>query len=87
MVQPEPGQFQTPRGAGQLLVVRDARDGTSATGDAATWGMEAWARGELVLGAHGAAPEAAPAALGHLVLAPVPNLDVLEGRLAPAFHA
>ena len=78
---------RTARGAGQLLVVRDARDGTSATGDAATWGMEAWARGELALGAHDAAPGPAPAALGHLVLEPVPDLDVLEGRLAPAFAA
>ena len=56
-------------------------------GDAATWGMEAWARGELVLGTHDASPEAAPAALGHLVLEPVPDLDALEGRLAPAFVA
>ena len=70
-----------------MLVVRDMLNGTSATGDAATWGMEAWARGELVLGAHDAAPGPAPAALGHLVLEPVPDLDVLEGRLAPAFHA
>ena len=37
---------RTARGAGQLLVVRDALSGTSATGDAATWGMEAWARSE-----------------------------------------
>ena len=78
---------RTARGAGQLLVVRDARNGASATGDAATWGMEAWARGELVLGARDASPEAAPAALGHLVLEPVPDLDVLEERLAPAFAA
>ena len=78
---------RTARGAGQVLVVRDALSGTSATGDAATWGMEAWARGELVLGAHDAAPEAAPAALSHLVLEPVPDLDELEGRLAPAFAA
>ena len=78
---------RTARGAGQLLVVRDAKSGESATGDAATWGMEAWARGELALGAHDASPEAAPAALGHLVLEPAPDLDVLEGRLAPAFHA
>ena len=78
---------RTARGAGQVLVVRDARNGASATGDAATWGMEAWARGELVLGAHEASPEAAPAAQGHLVLEPVPDLDALEGRLAPAFHA
>ena len=78
---------RTARGAGQVLVVRDARDGRSATGDAATWGMEAWARGELVLGARDASPEAAPAALGHLVLEPVPDLDALEGRLAPAFVA
>ena len=78
---------RTARGAGQLLVVRDAKSGKSATGDAATWGMEAWARGELVLGAHDAAPEAAPAALSHLVLEPVPDLDELEGRLAPAFAA
>ena len=70
-----------------MLVVRDALSGESATGDAATWGMEAWARSELVLGAHDASPEAAPAAPGHLVLEPVPDLDVLEGRLAPAFHA
>ena len=78
---------RTARGAGQLLVVRDARNGASATGDAATWGMEAWARGELVLGAHDASPEAAPAALGHLVLELVQVRDGLEGRLAPAFHA
>jgi hypothetical protein len=78
---------RTARGAGQLLVVRDARDGTSATGDAATWGMEAWAHGELVLSAHDASPGQAPAALSHLVLEPAPDLDVLEGRLAPAFHA
>ncbi len=78
---------RTARGAGQVLVVRDALSGTSATGDAATWGMEAWARGELVLGTHDASPEAAPAALGHLVLEPVPDLDALEGRLAPAFVA
>ena len=45
------------------------------------------ARGELALGDHDASPEAAPAALGHLVLEPVPDLDVLEGRLAPAFNA
>ena len=78
---------RTARGAGQLLVVRDARDGRSATGDAATWGMEAWARGELALGDHEAAPGPAPAALSHLVLEPVPDLDELEERLAPAFHA
>ena len=78
---------RTARGAGQVLVVRDAKSGESATGDAATWGMEAWARGELALGDHDASPEAAPAALGHLVLEPVPDLDVLEGRLAPAFNA
>ena len=70
-----------------MLVVRDAKSGKSATGDAATWGMEAWARGELALGAHDAAPEAAPVALSHLVLKPVPDLDELEGRLAPVFHA
>ena len=78
------------------LEVVDARKGSAglvveclfaATGDAATWGMEAWARGELVLGTHDASPEAAPAALGHLVLEPVPDLDALEGRLAPAFVA
>ena len=78
---------RTARGAGQVLVVRDARDGRSATGDAATWGMEAWARGELVLGAHEMEPGPAPAALSHLVLEPAPDLDVLEGRLAPAFRA
>ncbi len=78
---------RTARGAGQVLVVRDSKSGESATGDAATWGMEAWARGELALGDHEASPEAAPAALGHLVLEPAPDLDVLEGRLAPAFHA
>ena len=70
-----------------MLVVRDARDGRSATGDAATWGMEAWARGELALGDHEAAPGPAPAALSHLVLEPAPDLDELEGRLAPVFHA
>ena len=78
---------RTARGAGQVLVVRDARDGTSATGDAATWGMEAWARGELALGADDAAPPGPSGDLEHLVLEPVPDLDVLEGRLAPAFHA
>ena len=78
---------RTARGAGQVLVVRDARNGKSATGDAATWGMEAWARGELALGAHDASPRAHDGDLGHLVLEPAPDLDVLEGRLAPAFHA
>ena len=78
---------RTARGAGQVLVVRDAKSGESATGDAATWGMEAWARGELVLGAHDASPWAHDGDLGHLVLEPVPDLDVLEGRLAPAFNA
>ena len=79
---------RTARGAGQVLVVRDARNGTSATGDAATWGMEAWARGELVLGdASEASPGPVPAALSHLVLEPAPDLDELEGRLAPAFAA
>lgn len=78
---------RTARGAGQVLVVRDARDGTSATGDAATWGMEAWARGELVLGAHDASSLGAHGDLGHLVLEPAPDLDALEGRLAPAFAA
>ena len=78
---------RTARGAGQLLVVRDAKSGKSATGDAATWGMEAWARGELVLGAHDASPRAHDGDLGHLVLEPAPDLDVLEGRLAPAFAA
>jgi len=78
---------RTARGAGQLLVVRDARNGNSATGDAATWGMEAWARGELVLGDTSEAPPGPAPALGHLVLEPAPDLDVLEGRLAPAFYA
>ena len=70
-----------------MLVVRDAKSGESATGDAATWGMEAWARGELALGADDAAPPGPSGDLEHLVLEPVPDLDVLEGRLAPAFHA
>ena len=70
-----------------MLVVRDALSGESATGDAATWGMEAWARSELVLGAPDASPRAHDGDLGHLVLEPVPDLDELEGRLAPAFHA
>jgi hypothetical protein len=78
---------RTARGAGQVLVVRDAKSGESATGDAATWGMEAWARGELVLGAHETSPRAHDGDLGHLVLEPAPDLDVLEERLAPAFHA
>ena len=70
-----------------MLVVRDAKSGKSATGDAATWGMEAWARGELVLGAHEASPPGPSGDLERLVLEPVPDLDVLEGRLAPAFYA
>ena len=78
---------RTARGAGQVLVVRDMLNGTSATGDAATWGMEAWARGELVLGAHDASSLGAHGDLGHLVLEPAPDLDELEERLAPAFHA
>jgi len=78
---------RTSKGEGCLLVVRDAKSGDSATGDAATWGMEAWARGELVLGAHGASSLGAHGDLGHLVLEPAPDLDVLEGRLAPAFAA